>query len=225
MLIIRKRDNVNEMPRYILIAVIVLVVLAGGWYVYSGKQSSIMPYTQNSSQGSSAGDKISGKFADLLNAGKSMECTFSGETDGYKTSGTVFVAGKNMRGDFNSESKGKMMDSHMIQNGEKIYSWTTEPKQGMMMKITKEDQARNQEEADSAANKPLDVDKNYDYNCKGWSGDQSKFQPPSDIEFQDLSVMMEKATGGVGKDAGLSCSACDNLEGDAKASCQQALGC
>ena len=213
------------MPRYVLIAVIVVLALAGGWYVYSGKQSS-MPYSQNNSQGSSMGDKISGKFADLINAGRSMECTFSGETDGYKTTGTVFVAGKNMRGDFNSESKGKMMDSHMIQNGETIYSWTTQPKQGMMMKITKEDQASDLDESNTSPNKSFeDMDKNYDYQCKNWGGDQSKFQPPSDIQFQDLSVMMEKTTGGVGKDAGLNCSACDNLEGDAKASCQQALGC
>src|SRR3989344_7539153 len=196
------------MPKYVLIAVIVVLALAGGWYVYSGKQSS-MPYSQNSSQGSSMGDKISGKFADLINAGRSMECTFSGETDGYKTTGTVFVAGKNMRGDFNSESKGKMMDSHMIQNGETIYSWTTEPKQGMMMKITKEDQAGDLDESNTGPNKSFeDMDKNYDYQCKNWSGDQSKFQPPSDIQFQDLSVMMEKATGGVGKGAGLNCSAC-----------------
>jgi len=213
------------MPRYVLIAVIVVLALAGGWYVYSGKQSS-MPYSQNNSQGSSMGDKISGKFADLINAGRSMECTFSGETDGYKTTGTVFVAGKNMRGDFNSESKGKMMDSHMIQNGETIYSWTTQPKQGMMMKITKEDQASDLDESNTSPNKSFeDMDKNYDYQCKNWGGDQSKFQPPSDIQFQDLSVMMEKTTGSIGQSNSSACSACDNLEGDAKASCQQALGC
>lgn len=213
------------MPRYVLIALIVIAVLAGGWYFYSGKQSSI-PYSQNNSQGSSVGDKITGKFAELISAGKSMECTFSGETDGYKTSGTVFVAGKNMRGDFNSEAQGKMMDSHMIQDGETIYTWTTDPKQGMMMKISKEDVAKYKDGPADDSNKSFDMDQSYDYDCKAWGADPSKFEKPADIQFVDLSAQMEKAAKSMDQGGSSACSACDQIEDeDAKASCKQALNC
>lgn len=225
MLTIKKNDIVNSMPRYILIAIIVIAVLAAGWYFYSNKTGGgAMPYQQDNPNGS-IGDKMSGKIADLLKAGKNLECTFSGETDGYKTSGTVFVSGNNMRGDFNSEAQGKMMDSHMIQNGETIYTWTTDPKQGMMMKISKEDQAKYADDEATAKSQSFNMDQSYDYNCRGWSGDQSKFQAPSDIQFTDLSAQLEKATGSLDKGNSAACSACDSLEDEAKTSCKTALNC
>ena len=212
-------------PKYVLIAVAVVALLGGGWYFYSNKTAS-MPYSQNNSQESSMGDKISGKFADLINAGRSMECTFSGETDGYKTTGTVFVAGKNMRRDFNSESKGKMMDSHMIQDDDTIYTWTTDPKQGTMMKISKEDVAKYKDGPADDSNKSFDMDQSYDYDCKAWGTDPSKFNKPGDIEFMDLSAQMEKATKSMNQSNNSACSACDQIEDeDAKASCKQALNC
>lgn len=213
------------MQRYILIAAAVIILLAGGWYFYSNKTGSGMPL-QDNQQGSSVGDKISGKLSDLISAGKSMECTFSGETDGYKTTGTMFVSGDNIRGDFQSQSGGKMMDSHMIQSGETVYTWTTDPKQGMKIKVSKEDQVKYADDAGKITNsQSFDMDQSYDYNCKGWSGDQSKFQPPSDIEFQDLSAIMEKTTGLPEKQNNPACSACDSLDDDAKASCRTALNC
>lgn len=212
------------MQRYILIAALVIILLAGGWYFYSNKMGGAAPYSQNGSSGS-IGDKMSGKLTDLINAGKNLECTFSGETDGYKTSGTVFVSGNRMRGDFNSEAQGKMMDSHMIQSGDTFYSWTTDPKQGIMMKVSKEDQEELKDDASNLNSQNFDMDKSYDYDCRGWSGDSSKFQPPSDINFQDLSVMMKKTTGTIEQGNNSACSACDSLEDDAKASCKKALNC
>mgnify|MGYP001612914337 CR=1 FL=1 len=69
------------------------------------------------------------------------------------------------------------------------------------------------------------MDQSYDYDCKAWGADPSKFEKPGDIQFMDLSAQMEKATKSMeGNNA--ACSACDQIEDeDAKASCKQALNC
>lgn len=225
LLTIRKSDIVNEMQRLVLIAIIVVVVLGALWYVYSGKQSS-MPYSGNQAQESSMGNKMSGKIADLINAGKSLECNFSSDINGYKSSGTVYVSGQKVRGDFKSEAEGKMMDSHMIQDGETIYTWTTDPKQGMMVKISKEDVEKYQDGPAGGSNKSFNIDQSYDYDCKAWGANPSKFEKPADIQFIDLSAQMKKATESMDQGAGAACSACDQIEDEeAKASCKQALNC
>jgi hypothetical protein len=65
-------------------------------------------------------------------------------------------------------------------------------------------------------------------NCSGWIPDNSKFQVPGNVEFTDLSAMMENAKmqGKPGATAPkMDSSVCDQIEdADAKAQCQNALG-
>ena len=209
------------MPKNILIIIAVIALLGAGWYFYAGKNAS-MPYPGGDN--SSIGEKMSGSIADLINAGKSLQCSFSSSADGYSSDGTVFVSGSNVRGDFNSEQGGKETQSHMIQNGENIYTWTDEPKQGMVMKISKEDAQKYKDEAESSAGS-FNMDDSYEYSCMPWGSDSSKFTPPSDVQFTDLSAQMEQMTESMKGNNQSACSACDSLDPEAKASCKQALNC
>lgn len=209
------------MPRNVLIVIAVLALLGIGWYFYAGKNAS-MPYGDSNS---TIGEKMSGSIADLINAGKTLQCSFSSNADGYSSQGTVFVSGSNVRGDFQSEQEGKMMASHMIQNGETVYTWTDDPKQGMMMKVSQEDAQKYKDEAQNNSVNSFNKDQSYDYSCMPWGSDPSKFTPPSDIKFQDLSAQMEKMTDTIQQNNSSACSACESLDDESKVSCRQALNC
>ena len=169
---------------------------------------------------------LTGNLLDLINKGSDLQCTFSGETDGTKTSGTTYISGKKVRGDYKIEVEGKVMESNLISDNEYMYTWSSEMAQGMKMKIdefeksdddntSKDDQAKQEKNMEAFQD-------DYDYNCTKWNVDDSKFNVPTNIEFTDYSAMMKN----VPTSPDNLCSACDMIQeaGD-KAECKAQLNC
>lgn len=201
----------------VVAAVLILAALGGGYYLYSKQGTTGTP--QNSSQES--GNKTSGKFWDLLKAGKNQECTFSSSTNDMTAKGTIFVSSDKVRGDFDSTVGGQKMTSYMIKDGDYIYIWTSGSNQGTKMKF---DQVEQTDQSGSQSGTPQQTqtfNQNYEYDCKSWNPDNSKFTPPSNIQFLDINAQMDQAKNTV-KGA---CSSCDSLSGEAKDSCRKALSC
>lgn len=164
----------------------------------------------------------------LIGSASPQECTFINKESGSDTAGTVYVMSGKMRGDFNSTVNGKAELSHMIVDGDTSYVWTDSPAQGF--KVSLADMSKQQNNQNS-----VDVNKEVDYSCKGWSPDSGKFALPSNITFSDLGELMKNslppqgAAGGVptgGTDVkSAQCGACDSLTGEERAACRAALGC
>lgn len=183
-----------------------------------GAPEQIAPAAQESSK-SSGESMMQGSIKSLIGAGKNVACDITYK-DGKGTA-KIFVADKKFRGDFDMITNAKEYKSHMIQDGTNAYMWSDDNKQGTkfsveaMMKVAVSPSPRAQQGADLNA----DVD----LKCANGSQDSSKFVPPADVSFRDMSAMMDKMTGGSGAPK-TDVSACASItDAAAKAACVSAM--
>lgn len=206
--------------RLLAIGIIIVILLgAGGLLFYN--QSQNKPSQTETSQASPTPQANQKSILDLFSSGASQECTFDykDETQG-ETSGVFFMAKDKMRGDITTKAGGKTSNFSMIRVGEDNYMWGTDLESGIKMKLSMEDLKSNEQ-----VSSYTDLDQSFDYKCKGWGVDNSKFTPPANVKFTDFSAMMEgttKATtgGGLKMDA----SACASItDPSTKAACEEAI--
>ena len=156
---------------YGLGVVAVVLVLAGAWSYFGGGAGG------PASVGN-AGTQMSLK--DLLAQGGSQKCAFSSVTDSFESSGTVYVADGQMRGDFTSVTGGQPVMSHMVVTDNTSYVWTDNYQQGMMMSF--DAMTAGQESGQSA----VDPNALADYSCEPWEADAGIFVLPDGIYFLDI---------------------------------------
>lgn len=223
------------MNKNLIIGVVAVVLLIGGMIMYQkAKGTSLVAPMMEKNDG--ALGMINGTLADLAAKGVPMQCSFKSTVDGVESSGTVYVSGKNMRGDFKGMYDGKEESTHMIRSDDTNYIWSDGDGKGMMMKISAEDVEslkKNMMEVQKSNPQAVDVDgQTMDYNCKSWVPEGTSFTPPTDIEFTDMSAMMNQMKkmmpSGVPLDTmeDAQCAVCMQLpEGEARDQCKVAMKC
>lgn len=127
---------------------------------------------------------------DLLGLGKEQKCTWSGDSEGNISSGTMEIKGTKFRqtvlSKVGSEPETQM---EIISDGVWTYLWNPKTKeQGMKIKVTEE----QKEDTQKLANGTLDLGKEFNYNCSPASVPDSKFVPPADVEFMDLEALQNE---------------------------------
>jgi len=127
---------------------------------------------------------------DLLGLGKEQKCTWKGEVEGDKSSGTMSIKGTKFRQSVISKV-GEEPETAMeiISDGMWTYLWNPKTKeQGMKLKVTEEQKADTQK----LANGTLDLGKEFNYNCSPASVSDSEFEAPKDVEFMDLDALQNE---------------------------------
>ena len=157
----------------------------------------------------------------LLASGKSLQCTFEKDDAGTNQKGTLYIASDRMRGDFDVQSSDGEYPMHMIREGNTSYMWggPMGENTGMKMEISSNG-------AQAPQHGP-DMNEEMDFECQPWNVDASKFVPPANVEFQDMSAMMGQLqqAGGAGQFKEMQCAACDQAPPDSRQECLQAMGC
>ena len=231
------------------IALVIALLLAGFFLIKKSSLTKSLDKSNGSTQKTTEeSGTVSGTLAQLIGMGKNMQCTFNYADKTYSNKGTMYVSGKNVRGDFDSVIDGKVSNMHMIHVDQYSYIWGSTMPEGIKMKdsaVPTGAGARAVEgNAGAQANQYFDANKKVDYKCAPWNANQSLFTVPEGVTFRDFSALMEdslkkltptvaKVTGeptqsiagsAGGEDVGR-CAACAQLQGDAKAMCEQQLGC
>src|SRR3989344_3866057 len=170
----------------IIIGAVVVIALVS-LFAYSRVSKSPSSVADVVKEGAQSVESMTkGSIKSLLSGGKNVSCTIN-YPDGQGR-GTVYVSGQKMRGDFMMMADGKEMESHMIQDGDTGYFWSGT--QGTKMKIDKEANASPVASAQNAQG--ADLDKEVDLKCSAWMQDSSKFEVPSNVQFTDVSAMIQK---------------------------------
>lgn len=191
----------------IIIAVVVLLVLIAGAYALLGKKSSNPLQSVQNKVAQMTTQKMS--LSDFFSLAGSKKCTFSDKTN--NSSGTVYIGGGKMRGDFQSMDNGKTTASHMINDGQYVYVWTDGQSQGYKMStdIVKKEAAQVTMTPDNSGSSetqpssgPVNLNQQADYSCGGWSVDSSMFTLPQGITFTDYSSMMQGTQNGASSTQG-----------------------
>lgn len=165
----------------------------------------------------------------LLGTGKSSECTFTTNTESVNMSGKIYVTTGKMRGNFESTlAAGQKVTSNMIQDGDWVYSWTSESQQGIKMKINTMMESSKSSESNTNTNnnayKNFDPNLEMNYDCKSWIVNNSMFTPPSNVTFMEINL--PTTTPDLGETS-QNCALCDTqgLDDAAKATCKKTFNC
>lgn len=159
---------------YIGLAVLAVLIVAGGFMFFT---KGVNPLTNP---------------AAVLTGGASMKCEYT--EDGRNI--VAYVKGEQFRTDVTGGEEGSMS---MIYKDDTTWSWNTDTKKGMKMTFEKptvtpgaemESTGGETEKSDAQEIKE-ELDK-YKDSCKNQMVSESLFTPPSDVEFQDYSQMMEQ---------------------------------
>ncbi len=223
----------NKKSILIVVGILILLLLLFFVWKFTNKKPAEVSLstqgqqqtTQKSNEEATASD-VNGNVFDLIKLGKTLKCTYSMATQDVTISGTTYVSGENMRGDFeNTEPNGTKIQSHMISDGEWVYTWTSASPQGIKMNITKAQSEGSASNADSTTtNQNANTFKNnVDFKCLPWIEDASVFQVPTDIKFTDFTAPSANTNSNSNATV---CSACDQAPtAEAKAACKKQLGC
>lgn len=173
---------------------------------------------------------IKGSLADLLGKAQGKQCTWSYQGEGADSSGTVYVGKNKMYGESQMEVQtgegAETMRMKMINDGEYFYQWSEETGQGSKMSLAEMEkwQEQGQEQASAQEQARMrNMQQEYEYKCSNWKVDESKFELPKNIQFTDLTKMMQETQQQVEQMRQDACAMCEQLpEGEAKQQCLQA---
>jgi hypothetical protein len=129
--------------------------------------------------------QTSGTLGSLFALNKNVKCTFTSTGTGA-SSGTVYMAGTMMRGDF--MLKGQTAgDAHMIRNGDQVYVWSGAQGAKMAMSALSGSQGKSQS--------GLDLNQQVSYQCENWVKEDSRFVAPTTVNFVDIAAMINSQAG------------------------------
>lgn len=215
--------------KLILAAGVGVILVIGAFFVLKqgNTNSSQVPLNKSQSKNTDS-SSLTGTLKSLLSQNRPMECDFSyNDTDtATKTSGTVYLSGNKMRGNFTlSQETGQNFESYMIRDEKTGYTWSSLSKQGSKFTFPDEETLKNLEDQNQMEDPLSQIeDKDVEYDCKSWMPAQSFFTPPTDIEFVDLNEQLNQV-----KDlpqVKVNCEVCNQApEGTAREQCKLSLGC
>lgn len=215
----------------LIIFVVLLVLIAGGLFLFKSKSRPLTKLGNKNateSKNESLVDTLKGTLDQVLAKGQSVKCTFTDTQDGTKVESTTYISGTRFRSETKTTDEGnETMEYNMISDGEWAYVWSNQQETGMKMKYSDFEKPEDRETGPhNPVSNMMNAMKAYNYSCVPWITDPSKFNAPTDIEFQDLSAMMndlEETTANMTKEL---CNSCDELDtADQIASCKENMNC
>lgn len=178
----------------LLIGLIVALIAAGGVYYFmssspadtENEQSATTSEGTNATEAQQIDGTFTGSFQELVGRNGSFTCTFTHESDRAVSSGTIYVADDRVRGDFTTETQDMNAESHMIQKGGYMYTWSSMSPQGFKMAVPEGSDTADIEGEANTSGQYVSMDEEYEYQCESWTVDEAQFSLP-DVPFVDTA--------------------------------------
>jgi hypothetical protein len=169
----------------IIIAVVVVIVLGGAWYLYGG---TVNPVSAPSGDTTQTQDKVvtlsnassANDLQTLMTQGGNFTCSLTALTSGSNTSGTIYASAKNMRLDFSVSQNGTTVTTHTIRNGQTAYIWVDGQTTGTKANVPSTATLIPQPQGGTVS---VNRDSNIASDCHPWVPDATQFEPPASIHF------------------------------------------
>ncbi len=138
-------------------------------------------------------NNITASLKSLFDSGKSQKCAWENKTDEGKISGVIYFKGDKFYQE-TTLADGKRM--YAISDGANMYSYFDGTNTGFKVAM---DFGAIKDTAENLSGETKDMapdfEKNMDFKCAAWAVDESKFTPPANITFTDLSGMLQNLDG------------------------------
>lgn len=194
------------------------VVIGGGWWALSSGDDAEPSANQSAQTEAST-------LNQLIAGGDDLTCSFSDtDADGNINTGQVYLSDGRMSGEFTlAENGANPIKSYLINDGSHQYSWQDGETEGFKLSL---DHSDDGEVSEAPTQQPqpetaVDQDQSFDFDCQGWTVDESRFTPPANVNFVDFSDFLNEATEGA---AGAAEQACAQIsDAAARAACESNL--
>jgi hypothetical protein len=171
---------------------------------------------------------LKGTLTDLMLKGQSLKCTYSMKVNENSIKGTIYTSNKKFRTEFKIPYLDKKNSTaYTLSDGKNLYMWNSAVKTGTKMNIKKMETLGKGETNNQEAQKTaIEMQKKYKYNCSAWKAPMNFFKVPKNINFTDMTEMMEGLKGlgdkmkkGAANLQNDSCSICNSLPAAVKQQC------
>ena len=156
---------------WIIVGLVVLAIV--GYAIFGGKKAP-----ENVPVGSEQSQTPEKKmaFADFVRQGGSYKCDISQSSADTTNSGTVYVSGGMVKGEYSTSTAGRVVTTYFLVRDGFSYAWfSTDPTQGFKMKVDVTGPGADEWSSQIG-----------DYNCVAWSADASVFAIPANVTFQEI---------------------------------------
>lgn len=177
----------------VIIGVVILAV--GAWLILSGGKNK-ENVADNQNQDNSSETVVTNvessvneepfeentSLFDLIKKGGNYICDVSHDTEIGSSTGVAYIAGERVRGDFLSKVDvpgivSMDIESHMISDGESVYTWTSLSNEGYKTPVVMAGEANTDTQT-------ISFEDNLNYKCNPWDVDVTKFLIPTNITFK-----------------------------------------
>jgi hypothetical protein len=162
-----------------IIGLLVVGAVAVGGYFIMKSDTKVVDDVQKEETETpvqSEGKKMA--FSELVKQNGTYKCEVKQAMSDFENSGTVYMSGTNMRGEFNTVAEGRTVQNYFVIKDGYMYNWSSFASE-MGAKIKVEAIAKAREEGAYA----WSPDQVGDYNCEAWTPEASKFEIPAQVNF------------------------------------------
>jgi hypothetical protein len=179
-----------------IIYLILIILIGGSFFLFSKKDTKkeeIQQVKYSQIEESSSLNESAESFEEntsifeIAKRRGDFKCEFEQSDQGVKSTGIAYISGGKIRGDFFTEVNmsefgvSNKIESHMISDGESVYTWTSLSKEGYKTKINQSTKKGNKD------NFEIDyTSESLDYRCESQDVDSSKFLLPTNITFKTM---------------------------------------
>lgn len=180
------------MKNIILGVVGIAVIGAGVWYF--GFRTSGTSDTAGETQTSNESQSAPRSITEAMASGGRFTCTFSSNDPNAQTSGTYYIDGKNLRGDFKSSVAGQgAVESNMIADATHIYTWSSAMPTGFKMERTDKDGSGIEAASGFLGGGTYgDSRVSFDYRCNPGGVSANTFVLPAGVQFMEAPAARMK---------------------------------
>jgi hypothetical protein len=159
-----------------------VVVVGGGYYLMSTNPIQAPRGTSPQIAETAQAGKFTGSVAELTKRGGSWKCTVDAATAQSISAGVTYVSGNKVRADFTTLVQGYgSVESHMIADGESVYSWSSMMPQGIKTTMMAQGVGGT-----ATSGQGGDANQSYSYDCQPWTSDASLLVPPANVTFKTV---------------------------------------
>lgn len=178
---------INTIIGKIIVGIMAVAVVGGGIYVYNSNESQNKEISsvevESNGNVTSSNQEEKKSIKDYFSSNGSYKCTISQDVQGVKSTGDIYIKNDMIHGEFNTAISGTNIMVHFVVKDGYSYMWNS-----MMPKVgykTKANLTANNSTAtnEMSAEYFLNQVKAGSYKCENWSGDNSKFNIPTNINF------------------------------------------
>lgn len=200
-------------------ATIIILLGAGGIFLYTKNKTASTPSSTVATVSPTQKEKSSqGSLKDIFSNSGNKMCTFDVKEEKGETKGTIYNSGEKAYGEIQMTSSGKTQKTYVIRNGETFYMWGDSLPTGLKMTLSVDEMANK---LSGNNNQPsVTPNQKVEFKCSDWTVDTSKFTPPTNVKFTDMTSAIKTTSGSSSE-----CAICNSLTGDAKSACLTQFSC